>query len=223
MFKAMIGFVAVVGLVLVLAGSVQAAGQTWDGAASANWNTTDLNWDVGSAWTNSNDAVFGASGVGTVTINEAGITANSLDFNVDGYTIAGDAANNLQLGGGNGIGVGAGFTATISAPIDGAVGLEKLGDGTLVLSGVNTYTGATSVTGGLLQFSAPALAPIASSIVINGGNMSIDDDVSLAVDDGAAVSGITFSTTNSINKTGTTGVITNNGTSGVSGQPVSLR
>ena len=48
---------------------------------------------------------------------------------------------------------GAGYTATISAVLDGAAKLVKTDLGTLVLSGINTYTGGTAVNGGTLQVS----------------------------------------------------------------------
>src|SRR5262249_38826480 len=45
-------------------------------------------------------------------------------------------------------------TATISGIISGAGALQKFGSSTLVLSGVNTYTGGTVVSGGTLQIGA---------------------------------------------------------------------
>ncbi len=45
-----------------------------------------------------------------------------------------------------------GGTFTYAGNIGGGIGLAKLGTGTLVLSGANSYTGATTVGGGTLQF-----------------------------------------------------------------------
>ena len=46
------------------------------------------------------------------------------------------------------------FSATIQNS-SGTVSLVKIGGGTQVLGGTSTYTGATSVSAGILQFAAP--------------------------------------------------------------------
>ena len=96
---------------VVTSSPAAAAALTWDGSASMNWNTTDANW--GGAWTNGSDAVFGATGVGTVTLGSA-VTANSVAFNATGYTIAGSGGNALTINSG---GITANAAATISAPV----------------------------------------------------------------------------------------------------------
>jgi hypothetical protein len=67
-----------------------AADQTWISLTgpTADWNTTDLNWDAGVAWSQNNNAIFGGTGE-TVTLTEA-ISAGGLTFNVAGYTITGN-------------------------------------------------------------------------------------------------------------------------------------
>ncbi|MEI7733688.1 MAG: autotransporter-associated beta strand repeat-containing protein, partial [Verrucomicrobiota bacterium] len=49
------------------------------------------------------------------------------------------------------IGVGSGITGGIAGTVFGAQGLNKVGAGTLVLSGTNTYAGPTAISAGTLQ------------------------------------------------------------------------
>ncbi|WP_165825145.1 autotransporter domain-containing protein [Rhodopseudomonas palustris] len=90
-----------------------------------------------------------ALGSGTLAL-AAGTT---LAFTGGNYTIA----NNITISGDPIFTPAAGTTQTISGVIadGGSPGfLEMLGPGTLVLSGVNTYSGGTLVTGGLINFNA---------------------------------------------------------------------
>ncbi len=54
------------------------------------------------------------------------------------------------------------FSGTITNKVDGVSSLTKLGDGTMVLSGANTYTGATSIFAGTLVMNSPTLSDSAS-------------------------------------------------------------
>jgi autotransporter-associated beta strand protein len=125
-----------------------ASQQQWDGAVNLNWDTAMANWS-GSAWTNGNNALFSGTGIGTVNLG-TGVIANSLTFNHDGYTLTGGT---LALG----VCIGSpcvtvnSQSATIGAPLDGFQGLTKSGPGTLILTGINTYTGDTTISGGTLQ------------------------------------------------------------------------
>jgi autotransporter-associated beta strand protein len=119
--------------------------QTWAANVNSNWDTTTANWS-GSVWTNGNSAIFGSVGVGTVNLG-AGLTANSITFNTAGYTLAGGT---LGLTGTAAITANA--DATIAAALSGSQGLAFAGTGTLVLSGANTYSGATSINAGTLWF-----------------------------------------------------------------------
>ncbi len=133
-------------LALVASGALGAT-LTWDnGAADGLWNTTSNNW--GALWNNAtpDSAIFGATGVGTVTLGEA-TTVGDITFNTAGYTIAGGG---FALTPSASI-FTANVDATISAVLDGTGTVTKAGTGTLVLSGANTWTGATAINAGTLE------------------------------------------------------------------------
>ena len=105
---------------------------------------------------NRNETVGGLSSSGGAGIveNESGSAATStLTVNVSSgtQTFSGILRN------GDGIGT------------DGTMALTKTGAGTQVLSGANTYSGATTVSEGLLQISAGGTTGIGAVSVLNGG------------------------------------------------------
>ncbi|MBR6436551.1 MAG: autotransporter-associated beta strand repeat-containing protein, partial [Thermoguttaceae bacterium] len=65
--------------------------------------------------------------------------------------------------------VGNGYTLTQSAPITGTGSVDKTGEGTLVLSGANTYSGDTNVYGGTLQLTGDAIDSANGSFVVGTG------------------------------------------------------
>ncbi|MEI9890234.1 MAG: autotransporter-associated beta strand repeat-containing protein [Caulobacteraceae bacterium] len=73
-------------------------------------------------------------------------------FAVGGYSLAGQALATTTAGAV--VQVGDGMTATVGAPVTGSGGINKTDLGTLVLTGANTYAGATTVTAGVLQIGA---------------------------------------------------------------------
>ena len=94
---------------------------------------------------------------GGVTIGTGGVSAVGIQFNTTGYTLGAGAGPAITLTGGATIQVvNATDTDTISAPIAGTVGLNKIGAGTLVLGGTNTYSGKTTISAGTLQVSSDA-------------------------------------------------------------------
>jgi fibronectin-binding autotransporter adhesin len=82
----------------------------------------------------------GAAGQTGALVNNSG-TAGSVTSNI---TLAADA------------GVGGTGVMTLSGVVSGNAALTKAGTGTTILSGVNTYSGATNVTAGTLRAGAPA-------------------------------------------------------------------
>src|SRR5438874_1134968 len=144
--------------------SLSAAVEFWDPngvtagvGVSGNWDLVTSNWTatvdsgISNAWTQGDDAVFGLAATYTVTL-AAPITVGNLTATgtVGGLIIAGSALNNLTLGG-----AGSTFnitnsarTLTVSAPITGTSALTKTGNGTLSLSGANTYSGGSIIGSG---------------------------------------------------------------------------
>jgi len=149
-----------------LTGTIADVFLTWNGFTSQNWNTTDFNWTGGGAvWNNSlfGDAIFGSSGVGTVNLT-TNITARSVTFNTAGYTLTNGS---LALTGPQSVTNNA--NATIATPIISGA-LNKFGSGALTLSGLNTFTGGTTVTAGTLQLAAyGGNCPVVGTLTVNPG------------------------------------------------------
>jgi len=146
----------------------------WDSGAdgdgllggTGNWNLSNLFWDPTGTdpaladnivWPNlaTSSAIFGGT-AGTVTIDNVGtgVQANSLVFNVSGYTIASATAGDVL-----GL-VGTNPTITVTNALDTATISSALapnastlsfgGAGTLMLQTASARTGLTSVNGGNL-------------------------------------------------------------------------
>ena len=153
--------------------SIAAAGQRiqfWDGADQAGngvvnggtgtWNAANTNWTGAPGQANINDQWRSSVGVfagtaGTVTVTGAQ-AFDTLQFITTGYVLNAGAGGQLQLAGLSGTGTintDNGVVATINAPIlnGSSQSLTKVGGGTLILTGDNTYTGGTTIGGGTLQ------------------------------------------------------------------------
>jgi autotransporter-associated beta strand protein len=128
----------------------------WANSGSSNWSSVN-NWNPQFIPNGDFKAVF-AGGVGgptTVTVDDD-IQIGEVEFNnpSHSFTIAGDGSHGLELVGASKIEVSAG-THVISAPILGNNGLTKTGEGTLILSGNNTFTGTTQIQAGTVRASSP--------------------------------------------------------------------
>ncbi|MDP6633292.1 MAG: autotransporter-associated beta strand repeat-containing protein [Phycisphaerae bacterium] len=230
------------GLVLLIAVCVSSiAGADilqWDpnGAAAPNpsggsgaWSPTNSNWwngsgaqayDTGSA---PHDAIFGVTG-GTVNISSP-VTARSLQFDVGGYVLSG---GELTLSDSGAVTVSnASDTASVSAPVTGAIGLAKDGDGTLVLSGVNTFSGLAILGGTVSVSNDEQLGDLTTGVSLDGGTLTVTGSSSLKAADtrdfNIGSAGGTFDIQNSSN-TGLTiqGLLNGTGTLTKSG-PGTLR
>ena len=163
---------------------------TWTGAGSG----TNVNWSNGANWGGTapvatNSLVFPTGVTGTPLTNTndiaAGTSFGSLTVQNSGYTIGGNAVtltgtiDSSQTLGGSSVNLPIGFgTTTASVSVDNAAGilvlggvisgsngLTKLGSGVLNLTAANTYTGTTTVNGGVLH----ADGTIVGAVVADSG------------------------------------------------------
>ncbi len=148
------------------------ASTTTSGGGDGTWSTTAPVWtDASGSVTVAMQpqpgfAIFGGtSGTASVDNTGAAVSANGLQFASDGYVVDGDTLTlaSASVGSmpiirvGDGSSAGANMTATISAVIAGTDGLDKTDLGTLILTGANTYTGGTTISGGTLQGNTTSL------------------------------------------------------------------
>lgn len=134
-----------------------------------------------------------ALGTGTITleggtIQSSDATARTLNNPVilSGNTTVGGAGNLTFSSPGAGsvaaastLTVSSGLTATIASAMGGSGALTKAGAGTLILAGTNTYSGATTVSGGRLV--------IDSGQINSSGAVTFSSDCTLVITNGGKV------------------------------------
>jgi autotransporter-associated beta strand protein len=144
--------------------------KTWDAGTTKTWSSTSGGPYSQSVWAAGNDAVFEGT-PGTVTVSGSIAGVNSLVFNAAGYTLAGTGV--VTLTGSGGYVTTVPGTTTVNCVIAGSVGLTKGGPGTLVLGGANTFTGTTTIAGGILTMAnATALSTSTLDYSNYGGSLS---------------------------------------------------
>ncbi len=187
------------------------AGGTWDQNATANWTTvSDGTGSTGTWQTKSGGsgiATFsaGTNATGSFTVNVSGTVTGiqGITFEEGTATLSGGT---LTLGATSNIDTGA-QNATISSVIAGTgLGINKLGSGSLTLSGTNTYTGTTTIGGGTLQVGAGGTTGSVAGDILNNGTLTFDRS-------NAATYGGVISGSGQVNQSGTgTLILTGNNT-----------
>ena len=138
--------------------------------------TFDDDWNFGSTLSG---LTIGKSGnTSDLTLSSAITTAGNITL----YGAALGGSGNLDAGGGT-VTFAASGNGTYSGAISGTGGVTKTGSGTQILSGANSYTGATAVSAGTLQAgsstafgnnSAVTLANVSgATLALNGNNVAI--------------------------------------------------
>lgn len=139
---------------LVRIGDPAACGTAGGGVAVASGAALELDAGVAVVGEALSLAGSGPGGLGALRVAADGCSW------AGAVTLTADAA----------IGTLAGDTLTVSGAIGGAFGLNKVGTGTLVLSGNSGYTGATTVTAGTLQLEHNnAVGTSAGGVVVSDG------------------------------------------------------
>ena len=154
---------------------------TYDGLTTVTLGELDLN-------TTSGQSIAGNLTLngGTVKLLQASQIASSKNFVVNGGTFDLQGFNQIvggvQLTGGALAGSGGVLTSTsafdlqagsVSASLGGSVGLNKTTGGTVTLSGMNSFSGVTSVTLGELDLNTMGGQSIAGNLAVNGGTVKL--------------------------------------------------
>jgi alpha-galactosidase len=187
-------------------------GGTWSGNS---WNSTADGTGSPGAWVAGGDAVFsaGTDGVGSYTVS-AGTTQTVRNLTVAAGNVTLGASGGFLLSPGAvwGAATGASLTValpvanngnlftvsttgatTISGVISGAGGLTKSGPGILSITNTNSYTGITTIFGGMITVgsdtslgAAPGAATV-GKIVLNAGALSANNSFTLNSNRGIAL------------------------------------
>jgi len=155
---------------------------------SANWSASNIASGTGAV---ADFSTLNITGVQTVTLNSP-VTSGTLLFGdttapAGGWTLTSSTLTLATVSGVptisvTGLGNATVFgnqAATISSVIAGSNGLNKTGTSALVLSGVNTYSGNTTVNGGFLVLNNASALGNSSSVTVSSGAVAIGNGITV--------------------------------------------
>ncbi len=167
----------------------------WDTSVEAGFQAGNGIWGTNNYWSADginlipwpgagNSAAFaGSDGSYTITVNGTQ-AVDSIAFLNGTYSLVNGA---LNYGGKNGLYVEAGKTAIIGSIINGSSGLKKYGNGTLILTGSNTYSGSTAIESGILQVGNGGAGGTVNGDIVNNGSLVVNRSNAYSI--GTVISG----------------------------------
>ncbi|WP_173012727.1 DUF4347 domain-containing protein, partial [Niveispirillum sp. SYP-B3756] len=140
-------------------------------------------------------------------------------------TIAGTGGGGIVLAGSAVISDLNNQSITVSAPISGTGSLTKASDGALTLSGINTYTGGTTLNGGTLTLSGGSALADSGAVNVTGGTLVLGASETIGTLDSSGgtltlagntltVSGVTLDAGAMVRSSNDTGLLTTSNATG---------
>ena len=131
----------------------------WSGAGTGNpgtWSSTPSGSGTNGVWAQTNtgwDSAKTANFAGTAgSVIVTSVTANKgIIFSTTGYSLSGGAINLSSTGANNVISTDTNVTATVASTLSTTAGITKGGNGTLIFTSGQSYTGGTTVSAGTMQ------------------------------------------------------------------------
>lgn len=145
-------------ITLAIAGDVP----YWTGNGDGKWNTSSTsNWKL---FSNNNDTTFVTTDIVLFNDNATGAGPINVDIdaaNVGTLTVTFDnSSKNYVLGSSGGFGISSGS-------------LTKIGTGSLTISSINTYSGATNLNAGTTVMSGSGTLGSGSALTLGGGGLNL--------------------------------------------------